>query len=141
MHHPIGQAKWLETPLHAKTDAYMQELANKAITEAGSDLTKAMEDAAEDLASEAADLCPKDLTILSRSDHVTVTSDGEVVFDRPPESGRLSEEESEQIHDHDAGREKHGKRGHRGDRPANIRRQTDEDRTRGRGKGRRINPG
>lgn len=57
-----------------------------------------MIDVVEDFAGDSGDACPKELTLLAHSDHPVVTSNGAVVYDRPPEVGRLSEAELRELH-------------------------------------------
>lgn len=93
--HPNGQAKFLETALHTGYRGYLQRVADAVLD---GDVADAMAGSVDDLADESARLCPKDLTLLSRSDHPTVTSNGATVRDRPPEVPRMSEAEAARLH-------------------------------------------
>jgi hypothetical protein len=95
--HPHGgQAKFLETALHNGADEYLQGIASKVLD--GS-INDGMIDAVDKLDNKSAELTPKEATVLARSGHLTVTSDGATVYDKPPEVPRLSEQELEEIHD------------------------------------------
>lgn len=93
-HHPGGgQAFYLSEPLFAKIDSYMDRLARGLITERGSSLRQAMIEDMEDLSREVYNRAPWEFGDLRASGHPTVAEDGELVYDRPPNVHRLSEEE------------------------------------------------
>lgn len=89
--HPNGgQAKYLEEPLYANADSYMERLAD-AVLEGG--LDQAMIQNVENLSGEVEKKAPIDLGNLRESGHPVVTSNGVTVYDRPPIQRRLTEEE------------------------------------------------
>lgn len=92
--HIEGEALYLTKALHEGGTQWVAELAAHVFE----DLNGAMEDVVEDLAKDSGTLAPKDLSILSRSDHATVTSDGSVIYDRAPEVSRLSDKQLEELH-------------------------------------------
>ncbi len=95
LRHPHGgQAKFLETALH--NGDYFARIA-ETVLDGGA--KNAMIDAVEKLDHKSAELTPKELTLLARSGHPTVTDAGSVVYDRPPDVPRLSEAELEELHD------------------------------------------
>ena len=97
--HPHGgQAKFLETALHAGADTYLQSIADRVLDGGAVD---GMVEAVDQLDTRSAQLTPKEATVLARSGHLTVTDQGAVVYDKPPEVPRLSEAELEEIHDRD----------------------------------------
>jgi hypothetical protein len=86
--HPQGgQAKYLEEPLFANAERYMERLAENVLE--GS-LARAMADNMEHLAGEVFDKAPREFEDLRRSAHPIVTDDGETVYDRLPLRPRLS---------------------------------------------------
>lgn len=92
--HPRGgQAHYARDGLYNNVEGYMERLAEGAITAEGSDLGGAAISVATRLKDETALLTPREFVNLSRSGHVTVTDDGEVIYDRPPDVPRLSEAE------------------------------------------------
>jgi hypothetical protein len=113
LNHPRGgQAKYLEEPLLAKSDEYMQRLADRALDEDG--LRSAMKDNVEDLSNEVEKKAPIQYGPLHYSGHPTVTDDGELVYDRAPIYPRLTEAELEALQDmHDGDRSRHSPRGPR----------------------------
>ena len=99
--HPQGgEAEYLRKPALANVNSSMRKIAERAITAEGSDIEGAMIDVTEDLAKEASRRAPIEFGPLRGSDHPTVLSDGEVIYDRPPETPRLSEEEPKRLHQH-----------------------------------------
>lgn len=96
LNHPNGgQAKFLETALHANAGSYMQKIAD-TILEGGA--VDAMIDVVEQLDDDSAQLTPKETTVLARSGHPTVTDNGALVYDRAPEVPRLTDAELRAIH-------------------------------------------
>lgn len=92
--HPRGgQAHYARDGLIEHVDAYMERLAHSAITEDGSDLIGGAIAVGIRLKDETAAKTPREFVNLARSGHVTVTDDGAVVYDRPPDVPRLSEEQ------------------------------------------------
>lgn len=88
LRHPRGgQAKYLEQPLYENYGDYYRALADNVLE--GS-LAAAMEDNVEDLSGHVFDLAPVEFYDLRGSGHPTVSSDGEVVYDRPPIQARLT---------------------------------------------------
>lgn len=94
LRHPRGgQAMYQETSLYDYRSEYLQAVADKVLE----NIVSGMVDAVEAFDGHAAQRCPKELTMLSRSGHPSVTSAGSVVYDRAPEVGRLSEGELREI--------------------------------------------
>lgn len=96
LRHPRGgQAKFLEAPLVENADRYMQHLADKLLEPDG--LKDAMVDNVEDLSTQVSRLAPVDFNNLRRSAHPTVTDGEVVVYDRPPEQRRLTQQELDDL--------------------------------------------
>lgn len=96
--HPHGgQAKYLSTPLYANAGIYLQRLADAVLE--GS-LDQAMIQNVTELADQAADLAPVQplLGVLRGSAHPWVTSNGAVIFDRPPVYPRLPDIVLDEMH-------------------------------------------
>jgi hypothetical protein len=94
--HPHGgQAKYLEEPLYANVNKYMENLAEAVLN---GDLDQAMIDNVEDLSGEVEKKAPVDLGNLRESGHPVVTSAGVTVYDRAPVQRRLTEEELKALH-------------------------------------------
>ncbi len=92
--HPRGgQANYLGGPLFEKNARYMRVLADAAITRSGSDLEDAMVWVVEDLSGEVRERAPKQFGNLAESVHPSVTSHGNVIYDRAPVQKRLTEAE------------------------------------------------
>lgn len=92
--HPDGgKAHYLRDPLFEGINSHMETLARKAITQGGSELKEGMKDVVEDLSTKVYEQAPLEFGDLKGSAHPSVESDGAVVFDRPPNVPRLSEEE------------------------------------------------
>ena len=94
LHHPRGgMAKYLEVPLYEHRDEYFEEMARQAFEEGG--LHRAMRDAVEDLAGIGGveGHAPFLWGDLHHSGHPSVTDNDEVVYERPPQVHRLTEEE------------------------------------------------
>lgn len=91
LRHPGGgQAKYLEKPLYDEAPSYLQRLADAVLD---NDINQAMARNMEDLSREVYALAPIEFGDLKASGHPMVESGGEVVYDRAPLVGRLSEEE------------------------------------------------
>lgn len=92
--HPRGgQSRYLSAPFFDKSDERMETLARRVITPDGSEIERGMADAMEDLADDVFEKAPVEFADLKSSGHPTVTSDGAVVYDRPPDVERLSKDE------------------------------------------------
>lgn len=90
--HPRGGGpKYLEGPLHEQHRDYLERVARATLGEEGPD--PAMADAMESLSGEVSRKAPVEFGDLRESGHPSVTSDGEVVYDRPPETPRLTDEQ------------------------------------------------
>lgn len=90
-HHPRGGGPlYLQQPLYDSSNTSLQRLADHALA---GDLTRAMADGMEGLSDKVAEYAPVEFDNLRRSGHPTVTSDGAVVYDRPPQVPRLTEDE------------------------------------------------
>lgn len=96
--HPRG-GEWgyLTKPFFENLDNYMHRLADLAIVPEGSNLRKAMTDNVEHLSKQVSVRAPIEFDNLRQSGHPTVTDDGEIVYDRPPEQPRLSPEQLKAI--------------------------------------------
>lgn len=84
-----------EATLYSNAAGYLSRIAEQVLavgTDAG------MIDAMESFAGDSGQACPKELTLLAHSDHPMVTSNGAVVYDRPPEVPRLSDAELRSLH-------------------------------------------
>jgi hypothetical protein len=93
-HHPSGgEAFFLTTPLFAKFGSFMERLAQRAITSAGSDLVDAMMDNMEALSLEVYQRAPWEFADLRASGHPYVEVDGTIEKDRAPMCHRLSADE------------------------------------------------
>lgn len=89
--HPRGgQAKYLEQPLLSGSEDWMRTVAKSLLEEGPAD---GMKDVVERVSGKVSEHAPVEFDHLRRSGHPTVTDDGATVYDRPPEVGRLSEEE------------------------------------------------
>lgn len=94
LRHPNGgQAMYQESSLYDHRDEYLRGIAETVLV----DITSGMIDAVEQFDGHAAERCPKELTMLSRSGHPSVTSEGAVVYDRAPEVPRLSKSELREL--------------------------------------------
>lgn len=92
LNHPVGDWKYQEGPLYERHGDYLQTVADH-VHDLARGPAEAMADVVEQLDSDTGARTPKDLTILAHSGHPVVTSDGQVVYDRPPEVPRLTEAE------------------------------------------------
>lgn len=92
--HPDGgEAFYLTKPLFEHMAAMMQHLANRAITEDGTAIHDAMADNMERMSREVYLRAPWEFGDLRASGHPSVTQNGEVKYDRPPNVGRLNDAE------------------------------------------------
>lgn len=92
--HPDGgQAGYVVIPFFSRNVKHMEHLAESAITRDGSSIEDAMADNMEDMSEQVYLMAPWEFADLRASGHPTVISDGEKVYDRPPNVGRLSEDE------------------------------------------------
>lgn len=82
--HETGGPKYQEGPLYANFSRYLQMIADGVLSPEGPE--RAMADAMENLNQLSAAAAPKETTALSKSGHVTVSSGGRVVIDRPPQA-------------------------------------------------------
>jgi hypothetical protein len=90
--HPRGgKSHYLRDPLYDDLDKHMAKLAERLITPDGSQIRHAMVDVVENLAAAAAIQAPREYGDLERSDHPSVLDEGEVIYDRPPHTPRLTE--------------------------------------------------
>lgn len=86
-HHPVGNAKFLERPLHAYASTYFSRIGEH-ILEGGGAL--AMVDAVQQFGEDAHDQTPQRFDILRKSHHLTVTDDGAQVWEKPPDAAPVS---------------------------------------------------
>lgn len=92
--HPNGgRAKYLGGPLVERHQELLQHIANRTITEKGSDLGDAMVDTAEKLSEFVSNNAPIDTGELYRSGSPSVIDKGIETYNRPPEQPRLSEDD------------------------------------------------
>ncbi len=92
--HPDGgKDHFLRDPLFERSMQYGEKLAHSLITENGSDIVQGMIDVVEDLSLQVFVQAPVEFGDRKASGHPTVTDDGQIVYDRPPNMHRLSEEE------------------------------------------------
>jgi hypothetical protein len=91
--HPRGgQAFYLQEPLYESTDRYVQSVANDLL-DVEKSLVDTVFDVTQDLVKQVEVRAPVEFTNLRRSGHATVSDNGGVVRDQPPEQHRLSEQE------------------------------------------------
>lgn len=89
--HPRGgHAKYLELPLFQHYRGYLTDYARTVLEDGG---RAAMRRSMEHLSSELKVHAPILFNHLRRSGHPVVTLDGAVIYDRPPEVPRLTEEQ------------------------------------------------
>jgi hypothetical protein len=89
LHHPRGgQAKYLEQPLFMQFRRYLELYARTVLDDGG---RAAMAQNMENLSDQVKFHAPVLFNHLRRSGHPTVTVDGVVTYDRPPEVARLTE--------------------------------------------------
>lgn len=92
--HPQGgKAFYLRDPLFGRLNKNMRRIADKLITEEGSEIRDAMIEVAEDLDAGVVEQAPREFGDLENSGHPIVTDDGATIYDRPPRVHRLSREE------------------------------------------------
>lgn len=90
--HPRGgQAKYLEQPFLAGASGHMQTLARTVLEPDGPH--RGMKDVVENTAHDVFVHAPVEFDNLRRSGHPSVEDNGSVVYDRPPEVPRLTEEQ------------------------------------------------
>lgn len=90
--HPRGgQAKYLEQPWEAAGTTFAERMARGLLVPDG--LRSEARSFALDGAKMVREHAPVEFENLRRSGHATVTDDGHIVFDEPPEVPRLSEAE------------------------------------------------
>ncbi len=87
-----GTSPALGPTLHDGATRYMLHLADGVRDGRESGLLDAMVENVEDISDRYRAVAPHEFGGLSESGHPTVTDDGAVVYDRPPEVGRLSPE-------------------------------------------------
>lgn len=90
-YHGGGGPKFLGGPLLADAHGFVQTLADRLFEPKG--VVSAMIDDVEKLSDAAAGAAPVEFGDLRESTHPRVEDDGAVVYDRPPQIGRLSESE------------------------------------------------
>jgi hypothetical protein len=93
VHRHGGGPHYLSEPLMASYPALLQNIADKTITEHGSDIVTGMIETAEAMSQMVADNAPGDGADddLRRSGHPTVDRDGIILYDRPPLAPRRPE--------------------------------------------------
>jgi len=97
--HPNGGTHhYLSGPLFENVHKYMSDLAASVVVSVGSELPYQMERTMEDLAWKAQKRAPIEWGDLANSMHPSVTSRGQVIYDRPPYQRRLSSEELREKH-------------------------------------------
>ena len=90
-HHPRGGGPlYLQQPLYDSSNTSLQRLADHVLD---GHLIRAMADGVEELSDKVTEYAPVEFDNLRRSGHPTVTSDDTVVYDRPPQVPRLTEDE------------------------------------------------
>lgn len=89
VYHRGGEAHFLKNALEDHYAEYMRSLARAVLTSKGSRLKEAMVKVGETIADYAEADAPYETGALKGSTHVRVTSNGEIVYDRPPQVGRL----------------------------------------------------
>lgn len=118
LRHPRGgQAKYLEEPLLASADHYMQRIARDLITDGGSELQSAMIAISEDMVELVEDYAPREWHDLMYSGAPSVietsyrlskvvgagsefyTREGHVLYERAPKVRRLTDEELRAKHE------------------------------------------
>ena len=93
--HPDGgKAFYLRDPLfeHGPKD-FMETLAERAVTETGTDVQGGMADNMEQLSLDVYEQAPWEFGDLRASGHPKVTQDDAVLYDRPPNVHRLGPDE------------------------------------------------
>lgn len=108
--HPRGgKDHYARDPLFGEADKRWGAVADRVLTETGSDLKPAMVDLSEKQAADIVKNAPREYGDLERSSHPRVVDNGVTIYDRPPEVKRLSAADLKLKH---AGRDhREGKRG------------------------------
>jgi hypothetical protein len=91
-----GQALYLTQPLLDHLDSYLETLARTTFDEKGP--AEGMKDNMEHLSEQVSIKAPIRYGALRQSAHPSVTSDGAVVYDRPPVVPRLTEQQLDEEH-------------------------------------------
>lgn len=86
-HHPVGNAKFLERPLHSNAGTYFSRIGEHILDGGGA---LAMVDAVQQFGDDAKAQTPVQFDILRKSHHLTVTDDGAQVWERPPDAAPIS---------------------------------------------------
>jgi hypothetical protein len=86
-HHPVGNAKFLERPLLANASDYFSRIGEHILDGGGA---LAMVDAVQEFGDDAKAQTPQQFDILRKSHHLSVTDDGAVVWDKPPDAAPIS---------------------------------------------------
>jgi len=87
--HPAGgKAKYLSDPLFVKSGVRLQRLANRVLD---GRLREGMIDEAEDLVNDVYEEAPWEFADLRASGQPIVRDDGAIIYDRPPNQGRLTQ--------------------------------------------------
>lgn len=95
LQHSVGNSHYLSRPLNEKYPEYFQRMADKVLDSGG--IVSGMVDSCESLANSAATQTPVELFNLARSGSVVVRDQGSVVYRRPAQQGRLSDQELRQL--------------------------------------------
>lgn len=91
--HPRGgQAFYLQEPLYAGAEGYVQRVADDLL-DLDKSIADALFDGMKDLVTQVETTAPVFWGNLRESGHATVTDKGAVVHDEPPKQARLSESE------------------------------------------------
>lgn len=91
LHHSVGNAHYLSRPLNEHHAQYFQEMADKVLDSGG--IVSGMVSSCESLANSTTSQTPVEQFNLARSNSVTVRDQGSVVYHRPAQQRRLSDEE------------------------------------------------
>jgi hypothetical protein len=92
--HPRGgQAHYLRDPLYGNLNHYLETWARGLLTTAGSGIRDAGIKIAEDLSKQVETHAPREFGDLETSGHPFVVDDGATVYDRPPKTPRLTEQQ------------------------------------------------
>jgi hypothetical protein len=98
--HPRGgQAMYLTEALFGNVGTFLSDLAATAITPDGVEVTVGMIDATEAVAQDASQRAPLMWGNLKMSAHVTVTHNGDVIYERPALAARLTDDELDALHE------------------------------------------
>ncbi|MGH3503714.1 MAG: hypothetical protein ACRDQA_22890 [Nocardioidaceae bacterium] len=97
--HPDGgKAFYLRDPLFHNVDDYLDRLGDSAL-DADEGLGDAMIENMEGLSREVFEQAPMEFGDLRASGHPSVEVDGQTVYDRPPNTARLTEEDLKAKHE------------------------------------------